>query len=73
VGFALAGYVVVRFLFFSTSVQGFTFLAAAINVFAGAQLLSIGILGEYLGRVHFRSMGRPNYLVAVREGWDEAE
>jgi len=73
VGFALAGYVVVRFLFFGTSVQGFTFLAAAINVFAGAQLLSIGVLGEYLGRVHFRSMGRPVYLVAGREGWNDSE
>lgn len=71
VGFALAGFVLVRWAFFDVTVQGFTFLAAVINVFAGAQLLGIGVLGEYLGRVHFRSMGRPNYLVAQREGWEQ--
>ncbi len=69
VGFLLSGWVLVRFVAFGSPVQGFTFLAAAINFFAGAQLLGIGIVGEYLGRVHFRSMGRPNYLVAERQGW----
>lgn len=68
-GFLLTGWVLVRFVVFGSPLPGFTFLAAAINFFAGAQLLGIGILGEYLGRVHFRSMGRPNYLVAERQGW----
>lgn len=70
IGFILTGFVVGRFLFFGSDVQGFTFLAAVINFFAGAQLLGLGIVGEYLGRIHFRSMGRPNYLVADRRGWD---
>ena len=31
-------------------------------------MLSIGILGEYLGRLHFRSMHQPNYLVRIERG-----
>ena len=33
-----------------------------------AILLSLGILGEYLGRLHFRSMHRPGYLVRSDSG-----
>lgn len=45
------------------AVPGFTFMAAAVALFSGAQLLALGILGEYLGRMHFRSMQRPVYVV----------
>lgn len=46
-----------------TSVPGFAFLASIIAIFSGAQLFTIGIIGEYLARMHFRSMDRPTYLV----------
>jgi undecaprenyl-phosphate 4-deoxy-4-formamido-L-arabinose transferase len=62
-GLALLVYVVVRFAVGETTVQGFTTLAALVSMFAGAQMLTIGIIGEYLGRQHFRSMNRPMYLV----------
>lgn len=55
--------VLVRFLIQETTVPGFTTLAALISLFAGAQMVSIGIIGEYLGRQHFRSMSRPMYVV----------
>lgn len=58
-------YVVGRYLLFGTTVQGFTFLASIIAIFSGAQLLALGIIGEYLARMHFRMMERPTY--AVRE------
>ncbi len=45
--------------------SGFPFLASIIAIFSGAQLLTLGILGEYLARVHMRVMDRPAY--AVRE------
>lgn len=48
---------------FGEAVPGFTFVAAAVALFSGAQLLALGILGEYLGRMHFRSMQRPVYVV----------
>jgi undecaprenyl-phosphate 4-deoxy-4-formamido-L-arabinose transferase len=46
------------------SVQGFPFLASTIAIFAGVQLLTLGVLGEYLARMHFRIMRKPTYFVA---------
>jgi glycosyltransferase involved in cell wall biosynthesis len=45
------------------SVPGFSFLACSIAIFSGAQLFAIGIIGEYLARMHFRMMARPAYVV----------
>ena len=42
---------------------GFTFLASVIIIFSGAQLFTLGIIGEYLARMHFRMMDRPPYVV----------
>lgn len=55
--------VVVRYLMGETTVAGFTTLVALVSLFAGAQMVTIGIIGEYLGRQHFRSMARPMYVV----------
>ena len=63
VGFLMLGYVVGRYVFVDSRVEGFTFLAAALTLFSGVQLLSLGVLGEYLGRIHFRTMGKPPYVV----------
>lgn len=49
--------------FIEGSPPGFPFLASVITLFGGAQLFAIGIIGEYLARMHFRSMGRPTYVV----------
>jgi glycosyltransferase involved in cell wall biosynthesis len=46
-----------------SSVPGFAFLASIIAIFSGAQLFALGIIGEYLARMHFRTMDRPTYLV----------
>jgi undecaprenyl-phosphate 4-deoxy-4-formamido-L-arabinose transferase len=58
-------YVVGRYLISGSSVAGFPFLASLIAIFSGAQMFALGIMGEYLARIHFRSMDRPPY--AVRE------
>jgi undecaprenyl-phosphate 4-deoxy-4-formamido-L-arabinose transferase len=52
-----------------SSVPGFAFLASIVALFSGAQLFALGIIGEYLARMHFRSMDRPTYV--VREVTDE--
>jgi glycosyl transferase family 2 len=39
------------------------FVVALTVFFAGIQLLAIGVVGEYVGRVHFRSLAKPTYLV----------
>lgn len=51
------------------TVPGFAFLASIIAIFSGAQLFALGIIGEYLARMHFRVMNRPSYV--VREATDE--
>ncbi|HDL77868.1 MAG TPA: glycosyltransferase, partial [Lentisphaerae bacterium] len=50
------------------SVPGFSFLASIIAIFSGAQLLGLGIIGEYLARMHFRMMDRPSYVVRQTTG-----
>ncbi len=56
-------YVVGRYLIEGTPVEGFPFLASIIGIFSGAQLLALGIIGEYLARMHFRMMDKPSYVV----------
>ncbi len=58
-GVAVLLYVLIRFIIVGGSVPGFPFLASIIAVFSGAQLLSLGIIGEYISRIHYRTMGRP--------------
>ena len=62
-GFALLAYVLVRTFFEGSPVQGFPFLASMGAMFSGAQMFALGILGEYLARMHSRSMDRPPYAV----------
>jgi undecaprenyl-phosphate 4-deoxy-4-formamido-L-arabinose transferase len=51
--------------------QGFgavTTIAAVVVVFSGTQLMALGVLGEYVGRLHAGSSGRPTYVIRDREG-----
>lgn len=64
-GIAVLIYVIFRYFIAGGSVPGFPFLASIIAIFSGAQLFGLGIMGEYLARMHFRAMDRPTY--AVRE------
>lgn len=54
--------VVGRYLLQGASVPGFAFLASVIAIFSGAQLFALGVIGEYLARIHFRMMERPTYM-----------
>ena len=56
-------YVVGRFLLQGSPMPGFPFIASIISIFSGAQLLAIGIIGEYLARMHFRTMDKPQYFI----------
>lgn len=62
-GFILLAYVLGRYLMDGSSVPGFPFLASIIAIFSGVQLFALGIFGEYLARMHFRSMERPPYTI----------
>jgi len=63
VGLLVLVYVVVNYLVVGGAVPGFAFLASAISVFSGAQLFALGVIGEYLGRIHSRTLDRPPYAV----------
>lgn len=67
-GFGVLCYVVVRYFFQGAPVPGFPFLASIIALFSGAQLFALGIMGEYLARMHFRSMQKPPYAVRTDMG-----
>lgn len=60
--------VVANYLANGSEVPGFAFLASIVAIFSGAQLFALGIIGEYLARMHFRSMDRPTYLVSEVTG-----
>jgi glycosyltransferase involved in cell wall biosynthesis len=57
-------FVVVRSIAEGDAVPGFPFLASIIAVFSGVQLLILGIMGEYVARMHLRLLERPPYVVA---------
>jgi hypothetical protein len=62
-GGILLAIVLIRYFLHGTTVPGFTFLASALAIFSGVQLFALGIMGEYLARMHFRMMERPTYAV----------
>jgi hypothetical protein len=62
-GFAVLAYVLGRYFIQGSEVPGFPFLASIISIFSGVQLFALGIIGEYLARMHFRSMERPPFTV----------
>jgi len=61
-GLAVFLYVFIRYCL-EGSVPGFPFLASIIAIFSGAQLFALGVIGEYLARMHFRMMNRPAYAI----------
>ncbi len=61
--FILGAYFLVKTLIFGEVVQGFTTLITVILFFSGVQLLSIGILGEYIGHMFIESKQRPLYFI----------
>jgi len=61
--FLYAAYIVVSTLFFGISVRGYASIFVAIMFFGSVQMISIGLLGEYIGRIYMETKRRPNYIV----------
>ncbi len=71
-GFTVLVYIILsQFFAFRFEVPGFTFTVSLIAIFAGAQMFALGIIGEYLARIHLRIMDRPIYI--VKEFTDDSE
>ena len=58
-------------MIFGADVPGFPTLIISVMFFAGVQLISLGVIGEYLGRMYEEVKGRPLFLVAETLGIDE--
>ena len=65
-GIAILIFVLINYVRTGGSVPGVSFLASTIAIFSGAQLFALGIIGEYLARIHLRSMDRPPYVIRVQ-------
>ena len=46
-------------------------IVIVVSFFSGIQLLSLGVIGEYVGRIYDESRDRPKYIVESRYGWDD--
>jgi glycosyltransferase involved in cell wall biosynthesis len=62
-GLLVLAYVIGRFVIQGAVVPGFAFLASIVAIFSGTQLFALGVIGEYIARMHVRSMGQPSYVV----------
>ena len=66
IGYGL--YFAVRTLLFNTDLPGFPTLVVSIMFFAGVQLVSLGIMGEYLARIYEEVKARPLFVIAEEIG-----
>jgi glycosyltransferase involved in cell wall biosynthesis len=66
--FCYAMVILVKTLIYGVDVPGFPSLIISVMFFAGVQLISLGVLGEYLGRMYEEVKGRPLFLVAEELG-----
>jgi glycosyltransferase involved in cell wall biosynthesis len=70
VSFLYATFLLLRTLVFGIDLPGYASIMVAILFLGGIQLLTLGIIGEYLGRVYEEVKGRPLYLVRESYGFD---
>ena len=68
IGFFYGAVIVFKTLFFHEPVAGFTSIVVLVTFFGGIQLLSIGIIGEYIGRIFNETKNRPLYVVKNIQG-----
>jgi glycosyltransferase involved in cell wall biosynthesis len=63
VGFAIGTYYLVQYLLSNIVVPGYASTIVAVLVLGGLQLLSLGMIGEYVGRLHLNMNRKPQYTV----------
>lgn len=71
--FGYAGFILIRTLILGVDVPGYASLLVSVLFFGSIQLIGIGILGEYIGRIYMESKQRPVYLIRkIHEGSNES-
>ena len=64
-------FLIIRTTIFGIDMPGYASMMVAILFFGGLQLISLGVLGEYVGRILVETKQRPIYVVRQRIGFDE--
>ena len=71
--FAYASWIVIKTLIWGGDPPGYATMMTVILFLSGVQLIGIGVLGEYIGRITVESKRRPIFLVSSLHGFDECE
>ncbi|MDJ0682930.1 MAG: glycosyltransferase family 2 protein [Xenococcaceae cyanobacterium MO_167.B52] len=66
-----ASFLVIRTLILGIDVPGYASLMVAVLFFGGIQLITLGVIGEYLGRVYEEVKGRPLYFIRESYGFKD--
>lgn len=66
--FGYAGWLLLRTIFLGVDVPGYASLMAAVLCMGGVQLICLGIIGEYLGRIYREAKQRPLYIIEESAG-----
>ena len=79
-GIALSGFAfLLAVVYLAMKLAGFNFpvgnptIVIVVAFFSGLQLLSLGVMGEYVGRTYEEIRDRPKYIVESRHGWEDEE
>lgn len=70
-GFLYGAIIIILGLFFDRVVPGWTTLMAAVIFLGGVQLIVVGVVGEYIGRIYVEVQQRPLYLIKQKIGFSE--
>lgn len=63
--FLIAGTIIVQRMFFDLAVPGYALATSGIFLLGGIQLIFLGVIGEYIGKIYTQVQGRPLYIVAA--------
>jgi len=63
ISFIYASCIIGKTIFYGADLPGYSSMIVAILFLGGIQIMGIGVLGEYLGRIYFESKKRPIYLI----------
>lgn len=63
IGIFIALFFIFKKLLYGIPVTGFASIIVSVTLFSGAQLITIGLIGEYIGRIHLNINNKPQYII----------